>query len=65
MSYSVCIIVALAFPIMGFIGVDLIRKEGFILSIVYIVTVAFATSVLQGSSFGFAGLMPPKYTTGK
>jgi len=47
---------------MGFAGVEYIRHQGFILSMSFIVLVSFATSVLQGSTFGFAGQMPPKYT---
>lgn len=61
--YFVIVFVLLAVPIMGFAGIENHRTLGLALTLVLVVLTGVASSVLQGSLFGFGGMFPPKYMT--
>jgi equilibrative nucleoside transporter 1/2/3 len=62
-SYSVALFAIFAIPIMGFCGIETNRSLGLFLTLSFLVLMAFAASVLQGSLIGFAGIFPPHYMT--
>lgn len=62
-GYGICIICMLAIPIMAFAGIENYKSLGMGLTFTFLGLIAIATSMLQGSLFGFAGMFPPKYMT--
>lgn len=63
LSYFVAIVLVLSIPIMGFAGIDKLPPLGLGLSITFLIIIAVAGSVAQSAIFGFAGMLPPQYTT--
>eukprot|EP01080_Neovahlkampfia_damariscottae_P002137 gene2137-2003_t len=60
-TFAAFFFLLLTIPILGFAQIQNAPVIGLIITFTVLVFLAFGTSILQGSIFGLAGILPPKY----